>query len=109
MDDETRYLVSAVSGTAMTTISSVFFSAGVVCIAVSEAAGGAPVATAYGFTLGLVGLYGMSRVAAQFSDGLFRSVYERLGWTPDSDWHSELKARVKTDEVPAFDGGEEVE
>jgi hypothetical protein len=109
MDDETRYLVSAMSGLAELTIGSVFFSAGVVIISVNEAAGGAPVATAYGLTLGFMGLVGISRVAAHLSDDLFRSVYERLGWTPDSGWHSELKARVKNDEVPAFDGGEEVE
>jgi hypothetical protein len=109
MDDETRYLVSAMSGIADTTIGSVFFCAGVVCMSISGAVGGADIPAAYGLTLGLVGLLFYSRAAAHLSDDFFRSVYERLGRTPGREWHSELKDRVENDEVPAFDGGEEVE
>jgi hypothetical protein len=108
MDDETRYLVSAMGGLASLTLGGVFVAAGLVCLAIAEAAGRTFFPTYYALTLGFIGLVFWSRTAAHLSDGLFRSVYERLGWTPDREWHSELKVRVQNDEVPAFDGGEEV-
>lgn len=118
MDGETRYVANRISAAVYVITAYVLIAGGLVSLGIAKAASGtwfnlAPMPwfspTHVGFSMLLAGSILLGYIHAHYSDGRLRWLYEKLGYTPDEEWYGDLEERVKNDEVPAFDGGEEVE